>query len=120
MNDHDPKLYDQETRTLRDEQGVDRVVIMPKIYWGSFDFIIKNTTMTAGELLAIADEEAPTHNMTWHDYLPEGLAHIDHYYMERPHLWNCNRDQDGVVGYIGPVSNMQIEELERSKTPIDD
>ena len=73
-----PELFVRETRTLRDGKGLDRVVTMPKIYWGSYDFIVNQTDMNAAEILTIADESAEHYQMSWHDYLPEGLAHIDH------------------------------------------
>ena len=114
-----PELHLRETRTLCDEHGLDRVVTMPRIYWGSYDFIIENTWLTVGDLLAIADEEAPQHNMTWHEYFPEGLAHVDHFFSQRPELWNCNRGTCIIAGTIGTVSKLQIEQLEADKATID-
>ncbi len=113
-----PALFVKETRTLRDRKGLDRVVTMPKIYWGSYDFIVNQTDMDAADILTIADESAEHYQMSWHDYLPEGLAHIDHYFRSNPELLNQNKDKGQVAGYIGPVSKLQIKALEKQKIKI--
>jgi|GEM_PF-3850504 len=108
-----PELFIKQIRTLRDRSGMDRVTTMPKLYWDSFDFIVSETRLTESDLLAIADEEATFHGMTWHEYLPEGLAHIHHYYDERPELWKSTEER---VINIGPSSQIQIDALEAQKT----
>lgn len=121
MTDHDQSADPNapETRTLRDAQGMDRVVTMLRIYWGSYAFLLRETTRTMENLLAIADEEAPRHNMTWHDYFPEGLACMQHFYLhQRPDLMKSNYlTIEHLSDHIGPVSKIQIEALKPPEPP---
>ncbi len=116
---HDPDPDAPETRTLRDAQGMDRIVTMPRVYWGSYAFLLRETTRTTEDLLAIADEEAPKHGMSWHDYFPEGLACMHHFYLhERPDLTRSSYQTVGHLSdHAGPVSRMQIGAIQPPETP---
>ena len=57
-------------------------------------------------------EETPHHDMTWHDYFPEELAHFDHFYSQQPQLWNRNRGAQGeVAGHLGMSSQHQVARI---------
>ena len=114
-----PELYIKETRTLRDGRGQDRLVTMGKIYWDSFEFMINETHLIESDLLAIGEEEAGLRNITFDEYFAQGLVCMVHYFLDRPELLLKNRNNGQLAGYIGPVSKLQIKELDQQLNDTD-
>jgi predicted DNA-binding ribbon-helix-helix protein len=111
--------HTRESRHLAGADGLDRVVTMERIYWGSFDFLTASTDLTAERLIDVAERTAAKHGMSFAAYFPECLAWFDHYYAEHPELLKGGTPAR-IVGGIGMVSRQQIEDLERMKTPPSD
>lgn len=105
-----PELFENETRRVRD-----RIITMPVISWRSFEWMLNETHFTEADLLAVGDEEAELRNITFDEYFRHGLACMVHCFEQHPELRNRNEDNGRLVGYIGPVSRMQIEELEKQQ-----
>ena len=111
--DSHPELFVHETRTLRDEHGMDRIVTMAKISWSSYEWMLRESSFTEQDLLAIGDEEAQLRGITFAEYFPKGLACMVHYFEQRPHLMTSNKKNGELAGYIGPSSKLQIKELDQ-------
>lgn len=105
----------RDKRSIQDEQGVTHLVELERQYWAAFDFLAEESHLTGPQIIARAKQEAGRQGVDFGEYLSNYIAWLDSAYRDQPGLWNRNQNKPDIVGYIGPASQLRIDELESQR-----